>query len=376
MCRLTAIRRLAGLTRLPIGSIFGAGFDYHKITIRIVVEDRIMKRCLHYYREINTITRALGVATLAAGTLCSAGYIFAADANVSSSPTPPTVKAFIAKNCAVCHHPPSPPLGIDLTALTFNLGNVDTFGRWVRIHDAVRDGKMPPGGRNLLKEADRAAFVTAVAEPMIAYENSRVGTEGRAVLRRLNRYEYENSIRELLSAPWLQLKDSLPEDGLEHHFNKSGQALDVSYVQMSAYMEAAEKAIRLVINAADQPEVQRRYYARDQKRFIGRMKYSYFNHSPERGMIPILGFDAQRDVLKEKVPVTVGESDPKTRELEAFATPGSTFNGNDYSFDQFSSPVGGRYHLRFNAYSIWIHTIWGGGQRCKSSSQALVAPRP
>jgi mono/diheme cytochrome c family protein len=302
---------------------------------------------------------ALGVATLA-GTLCST-YVFAADANGSSGSMPPTVKALIAKNCAVCHHPPNPPLGIDLTALTFNLSDVETFGRWVRVHDAVRNGKMPPGGGNALKEADRAAFVNAIAQPLVAYEHLRGATDGRAVLRRLNRYEYENSVRDLLSAPWLQLKDSLPEDGLNHHFNKSGQALDVSYVQMSAYMEAAEHAIRLLVNAASQPAAHQRYYARDQKRFIGRMHYSPFNHSPERGMIPILGFDAQPDVLKEKVPVSVGESNPKTRELEAFATPASTFNGNDYSFDQFTSPVGGRYHLRFDAYSIWIHTIWGTG---------------
>ena len=320
-----------------------------------------MKRYLHYHREMKTIIPlALGIATLA-GTLCSAGYVFAEETKAPPSPMPPMVSAFIAKNCAVCHHPPNPPLGIDLTALTFNLSDVDTFGRWVRINDAVRDGKMPPGGRNLLREADRDAFVNAIADTMIAHEHLRARTEGRAVLRRLNRYEYENSIRELLSAPWLQLKDSLPEDGLDHHFNKSGLALDISHVQMSRYMEAAEHAIRLVVNAANQSEVQQRYYARDQKRFIGRMHYGPFNHSPERGMIPVLGFDAQPDVLKEKVPVSVGESDRKTRELEAFATPASTFNGNDYSFDQFTSPVGGRYHLRFSAYSIWIHTIWGTG---------------
>ena len=76
-------------------------------------------------------------------------------------------------------------------------------------------------------------------------------------------------------------------------------------------------------------------------------------------MIPVLGFDAQPDVLAETVPVSVGAGDPVKRELEAFATPASTFNGNDYSFDQFNSPSGGRYHLKINAYSIWIHTIWG-----------------
>jgi hypothetical protein len=319
-----------------------------------------MKRRLHFYRGRPKTGFALSLFVVVfGGVLSSPGFVYAADAKNASEPMPPNLKALIVKNCSVCHHPPSPPLGIDLTTLTFNLSEVDTFGRWVRIHDAVRDGKMPPGGRNVLKEEDRETFVKAVAQPLIAYEHLRAVTEGRAVLRRLNRYEYENSIRELLSAPWLQLKDSLPEDGLDHHFNKSGLALDVSYVQVSAYMEVAEHAIRLVVNAANQPEVQQRYYARDQKRFIGRMQYSYFNHSPERAMIPILGFDAQPDVLKEKVAVSVGESDPKTRELEAFATPGSTFQGNQYSFDQFTSAVGGRYHLRFNAYSIWIHTIWG-----------------
>src|SRR5215472_176672 len=263
-----------------------------------------MKGRLHHRWEMKMISSlAQGLATVA-GVLCSASFVFAADTKISSISMPPTVKAFLAKNCAACHHPPSPPLGIDLTTLTFNLSDVDTFGRWVRIHDAVRARKMPPGGRNVLAEADRAAFVNALAEPMIAHERLRARTEGRAVLRRLNRYEYESSIRELLSAPWLQLKDSLPEDGLDHHFNKSGEALDVSHVQMSRYMDAAERAIRLVANTANQTEVQKRYYARDQKRFIGRMRYTFFNHSPERLMIPVLGFDAQPEVLAEKAPIS------------------------------------------------------------------------
>ena len=48
--------------------------------------------------------------------------------------------------------------------------------------------------------ADRNAFVKAIAQPMIAHEDQRVASQGRAVLRRLNRYEYENSLRDLLSA--------------------------------------------------------------------------------------------------------------------------------------------------------------------------------
>jgi mono/diheme cytochrome c family protein len=281
-----------------------------------------------------------------------------APAEVPALPVPANARAFLDRNCVACHCPPHPPAGIDLATPAFNMDDVETFDRWVRVHDAVRDGKMPPGARNL-STTERETFLAAIKDPMIAHEQVRVITQGRAVLRRLNRYEYETSIRDLLAAPWLQLRNALPEDGLVHRLNKSGQALDISHVQMARYIEAAEQAIHLVLNAAHQPEAQRRYYAREQKRFIGRMRYGPFNHHPERAMIPVLGSDAQPDVLAETAPISVGTNDLVKRELEAFATPASTFNGNDYSFDQFNSPSGGRYHLKLNVYSIWIHTVWG-----------------
>ena len=205
----------------------------------------------------------------------------------------------------------------------------------------------------------RAEFVTAIAQPLIAHEAARAAAQGRSVLRRLNRYEYENTVRDLLAAPWLTLRDSLPEDGVINRFNKVGQALDVSHVQMARYLETAEQAIRGVLAAANQPETTKRYYAREQKRFQNRMRYSSFNTHPERATIPVLGVVAQPDVLKEKAPFTVGDADPAVRELEAFATPASNYVGNEHHFDQFSAPAGGRYRLRFNAYSIWIHTLYG-----------------
>jgi hypothetical protein len=107
---------------------------------------RIIKRCLYY---------ALGVAALG-GMLCSPGYLSAAETKDSPSSTPFTVSAFIAKNCVAGHHPPNPALGIDLTTLTFNLNDVDTYRRWVRIHDAVRNGKMPPGGKSLQGAGSRS----------------------------------------------------------------------------------------------------------------------------------------------------------------------------------------------------------------------------
>jgi len=129
-----------------------------------------------------------------------------------------------------------------------------------------------PSNRILL-----AATVALLALP------SAATTPDRSVLRLLNRYESENTIRDFLAAPWLQLKDSLPEDGLVQRFNKSEQALDVSHVQMTRYMEAGEQAMRRVVAASDQPQIEKRYYAREQKRFLGRMRYSSFKHAPRAG---------------------------------------------------------------------------------------------
>ena len=83
--------------------------------------------------------------------------------------------------------------------------------------------------------------------------------------RRLNRYEYENALRDLLNVPWAQVKDKLPLDGEAYRFNKSGEALDVSFVQMERYLTAADYAMRQAMSAAfERPETTvRKIYARD-----------------------------------------------------------------------------------------------------------------
>ncbi len=269
---------------------------------------------------------------------------------------PAPVATVIKQSCNACHQGPFAPMGLDFTTLDFNLANQETRSRWVRIHDAVHSGTMPPSPP---KSFDKKTFLTTLAAPIKAFETNSAATQGRSVLRRLNRYEYENTVRDLLYAHWLQLRDSLPEDGIQHRFNKSGEALDVSHVQMARYLDTAEQALRDVIAAQTAKQTTTRYFAREQRSMINRMRYSPFNTSPERAMIPILGFETQSDVLSDSVPLSVGPNHPDLRDLEGYATPAGTFNGNNYSWDQFKAHVGGRYKLRINAFSIWIGTEWG-----------------
>ena len=232
------------------------------------------------------------------------------------------------------------------------------FAMWVKVHDRVRDGEMPPKKKEQPEPAERAAFLKALSEPMIAAEQAHFAKDGRATQRRLNRYEYENTLRDLLHAPWLQIKEILPEDGEAFRFNKIGDALDVSHVQMSRYLAAADYALRQVMatQVSRPPTTKVRYYARDQKAFAGKMKFSNFNKSPERATFPLLGTQAQPDVRSGKLPITAGKADPATREQEAMGVVSSSYEPIEVRFDKFRAPVAGRYKLRFSGPV----PVWGG----------------
>ncbi len=275
---------------------------------------------------------------------------------IAADGAPPEVREFIKNQCYDCHDADTKKGGLDLSVATLDVNDAKSFAAMVKIHDRVQAGEMPPKKRKT--QPDPAAvkdFLGTLATTLTAADMKREASEGRATWRRLNRYEYENSLRDLLQAPWLQVKDILPEDGEAHRFNKSGEALDVSHVQMAQYLAAAEYALRQVMaTQAKRPEaVKERFYARDQKTFASHMKFTEFNRSPERATFPVLDWTAQPDVRSAKLPLTVGSGDPKVREHEAIAVVAGSYEPIELRFDRFTAPVSGHYKLRFSAYSVW-----------------------
>jgi len=273
-----------------------------------------------------------------------------------AAPPPPLAAEFIQSHCVECHDSDTKKGGLDLTALPFDLATSKTFDRWVKVHDRVRDGEMPPKKVKLRPDAAAVnAFLETIARPMVQADQARAASEGRSVWRRLNRYEYENAVRDLLHAPWLQIKDMLPEDEEAHRFNKAGEALSISHVHMASYLGAADYALRQAMASSAQrpPTVTKRYYAREQPAFVGKLKFNQFNRSPERATFPILGTTAQLDVLDGTAPVSVGAADPVKREQEAFGVVASSYEPLEIRFDKFTAPVGGRYRLKLSDYTFW-----------------------
>jgi hypothetical protein len=125
---------------------------------------------------------------------------------------------------------------------------------------------------------------------------------------------------------------------------------------MARYLSTADYALREALAPyAERPRVEvQRYYARDQRSYTNKMKYSVFNTAPERATFPVLGFEGQPEVRAEKAPITVGESNPAVRDLEGVGVVASAYEPIEPKFEAFRAAVPGHYRLRFNAYSVWV----------------------
>jgi len=255
--------------------------------------------------------------------------------------------AFIENHCTDCHDDVEKKGNLDLTNLL-----ASDFPTWVKIHDRVAAGEMPPKKKKRPDAEDVARFISGLSNTLTETDRAAVARDGRAMQRRLNAYEYENALRDLLHVPWLQIKGALPDDGVAKRFNKSGKALDISHVQLARFMSLADLAIRdaISVQAARPPTTTRRLYARDQKTLIKEYKKVAFNPWPDRQNIPLLGSATDIETRLGRAPLTVGAADPVKRELEGVGWVGIAFP----KWDRIPLPVAGRYRLRYMGHTIWV----------------------
>lgn len=161
-------------------------------------------------------------------------------------------KALFESHCYECHDSSAKQGGLDLSALKVELSSTDNFARWVKVHDRIESGEMPPKKQPRPPVAETTAVSKWLKESLIKAEQAQLAGEVRTGVRRLTRAEYENTIRDLFDMPGIALQGNLPGDGSAHGFDKNSDALDISHVNMAKYVEAADHVLDLAI--ATQPK--------------------------------------------------------------------------------------------------------------------------
>lgn len=156
------------------------------------------------------------------------------------------VRPLIAAHCLDCHGPDVQEAGLRLDTLSTDLHDEQALASWIRVHDRLAKGEMPPKDVARPPQAMVAKAVAGLHQQLQAVSRAQQQQQGRVVLRRLNGTEYENTIRDLLGVD-VDLKSLLPDEKMVAGFDNISAALDVSATHQLLYQEAAAKAIAATI---------------------------------------------------------------------------------------------------------------------------------
>ena len=258
-------------------------------------------------------------------------------ASLGASEFPPQLGALVKENCLACHDAKSAKGGLDLSGLALDLDQTANPARWIHIHERVEKREMPPAG-NELADGVRQSLLEMLGEAIITAERTEVREHGRGPLRRLTREEYEQNLRDVLQLPQLDIRDMLPADREAHGFNKTAAVLDMSHVQMVAYLEAAEVALRQATASGSAPPKVTKYRA------VGRDLFTENYTYGERQAM----FFAKNGKAVNNEELTELEDDPAL-EVAIFRSAHWPYYGYPRGF---VAKLPGEYRVRFSARAV------------------------
>lgn len=183
----------------------------------------------------------------------------------ADAPASDVSKAFFAQHCQACHAGSKPKGDLRLDNLSREFADNDTREQWLKVLEQLKSGTMPPKGKPRPPAQEVQAVMAWISQQVAAAETAANGGQGRVVLRRLNRNEYENTVRDLLGVS-LDLKDLLPLDTSTSGFDNSAEALHVSSYLMENYLEAADRVLdAAIVNGSKPQTINKRFSLKDER---------------------------------------------------------------------------------------------------------------
>jgi hypothetical protein len=209
--------------------------------------------------------RWLGVQACAA--VWCASSVFGATARESDA-FDTIVRPFLAENCFFCHGEQRQKAGIAFTDYPTEARALADRELWGLVREQLSKGEMPPEERPRPSKADVDAVIAwidatsagSVSSPSEANGKhadasaKRAIDPGRVTLRRLNRTQYENTIRDLVGVDYESARE-LPSDDVGYGFDDIGDVLSMPDILMEKYLAAAERisAAAVIIEDPEHP---------------------------------------------------------------------------------------------------------------------------
>lgn len=157
------------------------------------------------------------------------------------------LKPFLTTHCSACHLNGESEAGIDLSRYEDSKSLLKDRMMWERVIEVITAGTMPPEDASQRPANEE---VVAVCNALNAYyqyiDRTAKPDPGRVTMRRLNRVEYRNTVRDLFGLDF-DPTEEFPSDDIGHGFDNIGDVLTISPLLMERYLKASESIATRVI---------------------------------------------------------------------------------------------------------------------------------
>lgn len=166
------------------------------------------------------------------------------------------VEPILVEYCFDCHDADTAKGDFDLETLKPDFLGSQSAGHWIEVMDNLNASEMPPEDKPQPSAEQRALIANWIADELRNARQQANATGGRALLRRLTRIEYENTVRDLLGVVFEPKQNPLtllPPDGSMDGFDRVSQGLMLDPSLMESYFEVARIVADRAIQLGDPP---------------------------------------------------------------------------------------------------------------------------
>jgi cytochrome c553 len=176
----------------------------------------------------------------------------------AETPQKPTfskdVQPLLAKYCAACHGAEKQRGGIRFDPYKDEPAALKNPKLWEKVADNLRSATMPPPNKPQPTTQELDALNTWIDVAVFKVDCNGPKDPGRVTIRRLNKAEYNNTIRDLLGIKFTPA-DDFPADDVGYGFDNIGDVLSMPPILMEKYLNAAEQ---IAAKAFDDSSVRKR----------------------------------------------------------------------------------------------------------------------
>ncbi|HEY4311827.1 MAG TPA: DUF1592 domain-containing protein [Pirellulales bacterium] len=175
--------------------------------------------------------------------LCAPRVTWGADTFLAEKLQP-----FLAKYCIDCHGGAEPEADLALDLLKDESVISEDRNRWAHVVEYLEAGIMPPDDQVQPTPEEVAAVNAWISTRLANLKGTTTRDPGRVTIRRLNRIEYNNTVRDLLGVDF-QPADDFPSDDVGYGFDNIGDVLSMPPILLEKYLAAADKiAARAIVD--------------------------------------------------------------------------------------------------------------------------------